>query len=451
MKGIRKNIYAVGVIILFVIAAAMLTLFLALFSSSTSVDGTTVGSVYIGDEKPNTNARRQKLEKGVEEWKSNAIYTISFQNISYVIGSTPRKDENGNIVVEKDEKTGEETIVYDYAGLDILTFNYDETNKKIINNKSDNLAYFTISSENEKKLKDTLIEYFGTEVTADGILDFDLLKKSILEDAYSMNTKCDYDLYNFISSEWQNYEIGTALIENLSKTKVEEIVKLFKDVKIEILPQKDPNGKLGFSAVDFFSQTEYSTLSSSDMSIVATGLAAVVMETSLTVTVKNQGYITDSYYGYQDKTMTARVNIKDGTDLRIINPETHSYVITIDEGPSSIDGKGSLLFKLEGCRFINEYKCEKIVTEIPYEVIYDDKAIIFDYDPTDPRMGIDPEFEGGCYFITYEEGRPTYLYSFKKTITYVDGTKTETEVFPKQEFFVGQNEKRMWTKNGYSA
>lgn len=451
MKAIRKNIYAVAVIFLFVIAAAMLTLFLALFSSSTSVDGTTVGSVYIGDEKPNTTARKQKLEKGIDDWKKNAIYTISFQNISYVIGSTPRKDENGNIVVEKDEKTGDETIVYDKAGLDILTFDYNTTNSKIINNKSDNLAYFTISSENEKKLKDTLVEYFGAEVTADDILDFELLKKSILNDAYSMNTKCDYDLYDFISSEWKNYEIDTALIENLSKTKVDEIVKLFKDVEIEILPQKDPNGKLGFSAVDFFSQTKYSTLSSSDMSIVATGLAAVVMETSLTVTVKNQGYITDSYYGYEDQTMTARVNIKDGTDLRIINPETHSYVITISEGPDGIDGKGSLLFKLEGCKFINEYVCEKIPTEIPYEIVYDDKAVIFDYDPTDPHMGIDPTFEGGCYYLTYQEGRETYLYSFKKTV-YFNGTKiSETEVFPKQEFFVGQTEKRMWTKNGYNA
>ncbi|MCR5462213.1 MAG: hypothetical protein K6E87_04010 [bacterium] len=451
MKSIRKNIYAVGVIILFVIAAAMLTLFLALFSSSTSVDGTTVGSVYIGDEKPGSAARKQKLEKGINDWKRNAIYTISFQNISFVIGSTPKKDENGNIVVEKDEKTGEETIVYDNAGLDILTFDYATTNSKIINNKSDNLAYFTISEENEKKLMDTLVENFGTEVTATDILDFKQLKDAILRDANSMNTKCDYDLYDFISSEWNNYEIGTAYIENLSKTKVAEIAKLFDNVNIEILPQKDPEGKLGFSAVDFFSKAEYATLSSSDMSIVATGLAAVVMETSLTVTVKNQGYITDSYYGYEDKTMTARVNIKDGTDLRIINPETHPYVITISEGPDGVDGKGSLLFKLEGCKLVNNYKCEKIVTEIPYSVVYDDKAVVFEYDPTNPNMGIDTEHDGGCYYLTYQEGRATYLYSFKKTITCVDGTIIETEVFPKQEFFVGQDEKRMWTKNGYNA
>ena len=57
MKGLRKNIYAIGVIILFVIAAGMLALFLALFSSSTAVDGTTVGSVYIGDTKPNSENR----------------------------------------------------------------------------------------------------------------------------------------------------------------------------------------------------------------------------------------------------------------------------------------------------------------------------------------------------------------------------------------------------------
>ena len=93
------------------------------------------------------------------------------------------------------------------------------------------------------------------------------------------------------------------------------------------------------------------------MSIIATGFAAVVQSTSLTVTVKNQGYVSDRYYAYND--MTARVNIKDGTDLRIMNPESHSYIITIEKGEKIIDGKTSLKFKLNGCQFVNKYSITK--------------------------------------------------------------------------------------------
>ena len=111
MKALRKNIYAFTVIVLFVIAFGMLILFLALFSSSTAVDSTTVGSVYIGDEKPNTDARKKKLTNGVNNWKDDAIYTISFQNVSLRIGDTPRIDpETGAIVTELYDKVSKNLV-----------------------------------------------------------------------------------------------------------------------------------------------------------------------------------------------------------------------------------------------------------------------------------------------------------------------------------------------------
>lgn len=183
------------------------------------------------------------------------------------------------------------------------------------------------------------------------------------------------------------------------------------------------------------------------MSIIATGFAAVVQNTSLTVTVKNQGYISDRYYAYND--MTARVNIKDGTDLRIMNPETHSYYITVEKGEKIIDGKTSLKFKLSGCRFANKFVIDKKDVKYAYSVVYDDRPTDFDYDESNPNMGKDPE--KGCYYYIYQEGIDTCLYSYTKTIKYVDGHTETTEVYPKQEFFVGQDEYRMWTTNGYVA
>ena len=66
-------------------------------------------------------------------------------------------------------------------------------------------------------------------------------------------------------------------------------------------------------------------------------------------------------------------------------------------------------------------------------------------------MGIDPVHEGGCYYCIYQNGVATYLYRYIKTTKYVDGSTSTTEVYPKQEFFVGQDELRYWTQNGYSA
>ena len=430
MKGLRKNIYAIGVIFLFVIAAAMLALFLALFSSSTAVDGTTVGSVYIGDVKPNSDARKQKLEDGIRKWKNNAIYTISFQNVSFVIGEEE--------VTEIDETTGQEVTRIINNGLDILDFDYSTTNSKIINNEANNVAYFTISEANKQKLFDKLVETYGVEITDSSYLDYDKLLNSILRDAGNMNTKSDYDLYDCLL-KGQVEEVATAEIENLSQEKVDDILDLLEGVQIELPSQKTPEGKLGFSAVEFFSKPEYKKLSSSDMSILATGIAAVVMKTSLTVTVKNQGYTTDKYYGYLGS-MTARINIKDDTDLRIINPETQSYFVTIERGYNSISGMDSLRFKLVGCKLIDKFDIKINKTSFDFKITYEEyQSDDWEIDPTKTS-----DYNGGSYYKVKREGADTELYSYTKVITHVDGSTDEVEVFPKQEFFEGNDELRQW-------
>lgn len=446
MKSLRKNGYAVIVLILFIIAVSMLVLFLALFSSSTAVDGTTVGSVYIGDQKPNTDGRKQKLTKGVNDWKKDARYTISFQNYSYTIGRSDKLDEEGNPMYDE-----EGNQLFNDLGLDILAFDYEATNRNINNGSADNDAVFVISAENKASLYQILVDTFGSEVTSDTYFLYDELVKNIINDANQMNTKCDYDLYDYLNTSWADDLVSQVDIENLTTEKVDFLFDIFDGKEISIAPQKSEEGKLGFSAVDFFSKEEFANvgLTSSDMSIIATGFAAVVQNTSLTVTVKNQGYVSDRYYAYND--MTARVNIKDGTDLRIMNPESHAYIITIEKGEKIIDGKTSLKFKLNGCKFINKYTITKNETLIDYSILYDERSTDFEFDINDTTMGVDAEYQGGCYYQIYQEGKETALYSFTKTTKYVDGTTSEIEVYPKQEFFVGQNELRHWTTNGYSA
>ena len=441
----RKNIYAIAVGTLFAIALAMFILFIALFSSSTAVDGTTVGSVYIGDKKPNTEERKQKLTQGVNDWKKDARYTISFQNYSYTIGRTDKLDEEGNPVYD-----GDGNQQFNDVGLAILDFDYAATNKNLINDSTDNDAVFKISDENKEVLFQTLVNTFGSEITTDTYFLYDELVKDILKDACEMNTKCDYDLYDYLNTSWADNLVSQADIENLTVAKVDSLLEIFDGKEVIIAPQKSAEGKLGFSTVEFFSREEFANvgLTSSDMSIIATGFAAVVQNTSLTVTVKNQGYISDRYYAYND--MTARVNIKDGTDLRIMNPETHEYIITIEKGEKIIDGKTSLKFKLNGCKFINKYTITKNTTSLGYKVFYDETQSDFDFDINNSKMG-KSDYNGGCYYEIYQEGKDTALYSYTKTTTYVDGTTSETEVYPKQEFFVGQDEYRHWTTKNYKA
>ena len=434
MKGLRKNIYAIGVIVLFVIAAGMLALFLALFSSSTAVDGTTVGSVYIGDTKPNSDARKERLESKVKAWKDKAIYTISFQNVSFTIGNTT--------ITEIDPETGNEVTKEKNAGLDILDFDYNTTNSKIVNNTANNVAYFIVSDENRTKLFDKLKETYGTEITDSTYLDYQKLLDYIQRDAGSMNTKSDYDLYDFLV-KGQVEEVATAEIENLSPEKINDLLEVFEGVSIEIPSQKSDNGKLGFSAVEFFSQPEFKKLSSSDMSIIATGMAAVVMKTSLIVTVKNQGFSSDRYYAYKGA-ITARVNLKDDTDLRIINPETQSYFITIEKGYDSISGNVSLRFKLEGCKLLNKYEIEPKSEIFAYNVTYSEYTSDFEGDPT-----MIVEHNGSeCYYKVRVAGVDTELFWYYKVVTHVNGDVERIEVFPKQEFFQGKDEVRDWMPTG---
>jgi len=434
MKGLRKNIYAIGVIILFVIAAGMLALFLALFSSSTAVDGTTVGSVYIGDTKPNSEPRRERLVSKVKAWKDKAIYTISFQNVSFTIGNST--------ITEIDPETGNEVTREKNAGLDILDFDYETTNSKIVNNTSNNVAYFTISDDNRTKLYDKLKETYGTVITDSTYLDYQKLLDYIQRDAGNMNTKSDYDLYDFLI-KGQVEEVATAEIENLSQEKITDLLEVFEGLSIEIKSQKSEEGKLGFSAVEYFSQPDFKKLSSSDMSIIATGMAAVVMKTSLIVTVKNQGFSSDRYYAYKGA-ITARVNLKDDTDLRIINPETHSYFINIERGYNSISGDVSLRFKLEGCKLLDEYEIEPKSKEFDYNIVYSDYSSDFEGDPT---MIVDHNGTE-CYYKVKVAGVKTELFWYYKVITHVDGTEERIEVFPKQEFFQGKDEIRDWKPTG---
>ena len=451
MKALRKNGYAVIVIILFVIALAMFTLFIALFSSSTSVDGTTVGSVYIGDQKTE-KGRTDKLLQKVGEWQKNAIYTISYQNVSLTIGDEPVIDEETQKPKKEIDEDGNEYIVYKHNGLDILDFNVKKTVSSIIADSANNAAYFDITDQKKEEFFQQLVSHFGTEITDDIVFDYDRLISEIKESASKMTTKADFDLASdyYTSSDWNNTEVKHIEIEGLDSGLVDKLVEKFDGVQIEILPQKDPNGKLGFSAIEFFQDPAFSELTSAQMSIIATGIAAVVRDTSLTVTVKNQGYVTDKYYAYEN--MTARINIKDGTDLRIINPETTSYFIKVSKGRDDIKKDTSLSFDLWGCKFIHKYSTTCTETIYNYSVIYDDRSTTFVYDPEDPTMGIDTEHENGCYYRTYRAGENTYLYSFTKTTTYVNGDEpTTVEAYPKQDFYVGKDELREWTRNGYKA
>ncbi|MCR5308153.1 MAG: hypothetical protein K6E24_04075 [bacterium] len=446
MKGLRKNIYAITVIALFSIAFAMLVLFLALFSSSTAVDGTTVGSVYIGDQKPNTDGRKQKLTEGVLSWQKDARYTISFQNYNFVIGRTDKLDDEGNPMYDE-----EGNQLFNDEGLSFLKFDYAETNRLIKNDSSDNEAIFVLSDEKKEEFYQTLVLNFGKDAVDLRFFNFDgdggLLQR-IMQDAREMNTKCDYDLYDYLNDSWNVSEVSDISISNLTSAKVDFLCNIFADKEIVIAPQKSDEGKLGFSTIEFFSKEEFANegLTSSDMSIIATGFAAVVQNSSLTVTVKNQGYISDRYYAFDD--MTARVNVKDGTDLRIMNPETHEYIIIIQKGADGIDGTSSLRFILKGSKLVNKYTVVKNDNSIPFETVYDSNATDTSYDPT--YMEADT-YKGGCYSWAYQEGRDTNLYSFTKIVEYVDGTTAEIEIYPKQEFYNGRDELRHWTKNGYKA
>ena len=204
MKGLRKNLYAVAVIALFAIAFAMLVLFLALFSSSTAVDGTTVGSVYIGDKKPNSTERETKLTNGVKDWQKGARYSISFQDYSFVIGRSEVIGDNG------------ETRTVDEGLLGIMTFNYKETNRNIINDSTDNNAVFDMSEDQKQALYDTIVSTFGDKVTdKENYFLYDELVKQIMKDACEMNTKCDYDLYDYLTTSWTDDLICKINIENL--------------------------------------------------------------------------------------------------------------------------------------------------------------------------------------------------------------------------------------------
>lgn len=435
MKAIKKNGYLIITIAFFVISLAILVLFVALFSESTAVDSTTVGNIYIGDISDETK-KRQTLTNGVNTWKEEALYTISFQGVDVVIGRTNQVDENNQNKVDEDGN-----LLYNYKGLEFLTFDYDSTMSHLAANSS-NIAYYTIDETKKQAFYNVLVANYGTTVCDDNALEFDILVRDIQVAAREMTTIVDFNLYDYLKESFTNTTVTSIPLTNLNSETVDQLAELFDGERIELLPQELTKNKLGFSAIEYFSNGKFSDLTSAEMSIIATGLAAVVQETSFTVTVKNQGYVSDRYYAYDG--MTARINIKDGTDLRIINPEDSSYYVSIVK---TYDCDNELKFILTGCLFMVEYTVVKTSTTIPYAIEYAAKESSFTYDGSNKLMGNDTE--KGCYYLIETPGDSTVLYAYTKVTTYLNGTTSTTEVYPKQEYCEGTTEYRSWTTLNY--
>lgn len=430
MKAIKKNGYFIVTLTFFIISLSVLVLFITLFSQSTAVDNTTVGSVYIGDLS-DEKAKRTKLITDVNTWKKSALYTISFQGVEIMLGRYEKLDENGNNILD-----AKGNITYLKKGLEFLEFDCDSTINHINSDYKDNLAYYTINAEKKQDFYDLLVENYGTRVCDTDVLEFDALVNNIVKSAQSMTTIVNFNLSDFLKEGFTNTTVTSIPLTNLDSNTVNLLSELFEGEKIELLPQDKTKNKLGFSAIEYFQANEkFADLTSAEMSIIATGLAAVVQKTSFTVTVKNQGYISDRYYAYDG--MTARINIKDGTDLKIINPEDSSYYVTIEK---SYDNE--LKFILTGCLFMFEYDVVKKATVIEYKVEYAAKESAFTYNELNPNMGIDND--KNCYYYIQEAGTDTILYAYTKVITYLDGSTSEVEVYPKQEYYEGNNEVRFW-------
>lgn len=410
MKGITKNVYALVTLVLFAISVLFLVLVVSLYSKSTAVDGTTVGSIYIGD-KESREAKKEVLLSDVADWKKDVYYTIQFQNVEMVIGYT-------------DEEMGSDTVAKKDR-LTILDFDVEETLDKLTLDTK-NLAYFKENTANIELFKERIAYVFGLD--AFNNLDFTKLMSDIVKNARNMATIAVFDLGKdgYMLDGFANSVVNSITLQNVTTEAIDAIVEAYPE--IEIKPQEDTENKLGFSAVKFFQGTK---LSNDKLNIIATGLAAVVQKSSFTVTVKNQDiFIRD--YAYNG--MTARINVKDGTDLKIINPETTTYYVKTYKVSDT-----ELRFDLVGCKFINTYEVEiieELVSPLPDKEY--NNGLKFGVD------GMIIDEEQGIYYYVFDEGSQSKIISYIKVSTNVHGEVTRTNIYLKQEFYQGEAAYWVW-------
>lgn len=372
-KEIRKNVYSIIVILLFILSIGFATATFHLLGVLEKENQTYIGSIAISNYE---ESQYENIISGaLLDWEDYADYKISYQNI-------------------------ELDIDFDYFEADVAT-----TISQIQINTINSLV-FNISEANKTLFTQELSNSFSVNIISQ--IDTNALISDIMENLETMSMINSYDLKDYFSEESQSTILNTYTIINLDSIDVDYISN---NVTSFELKEK--------SRFNLLEETIGLSFTNNQLSIIASGIQALSMNSNLSSYIFEQNNQLPTW-GLEG--LNVRILQANHYDFSLFNNFNYSMHINLIKNDNN-----SITFELIGYPFTSEYSTVNTeVTEILFDTVYESNDII---DNTTPEIITTETDEDYIYQLLTQAGINGKIVKFERTITYPDGSNEKVILY----------------------
>ena len=373
---VKRNLYLSITLEILAVSLVFAGIIFAVFSGDNSVDQTSVGFIYLGNSSE--TQYQSILEREISSWQDSAEFDVQFQGYSL-------------------------ELELNWFELDI-----EKTIDDIVKDE-DNIAYFTLSSANRLLLESALQSTFTSEIIDS--FDLDLFIEDIHSDIQKLYSRKTYELSDFLDVVLFENIIDTTTVSNINITDVDQIIE--KINSIEIPEQKR------FSLLE---QIDDLGLTNEQMSIIASGLQGVIVNTHFNGFIFEQNIESPSWASPGQDVRILRVN---QFDFTFFNSLDYGFLLEIEEVNDN-----TLSFTLLGIPYITTYTSESLVqATIPYQNIYIDNDTINEFTPGVIITETDEEF---IYRVLIQSGINGEVIFYNRTTTVTGSAPVTIKLFDEQ-------------------
>ncbi len=381
----RRGYVYLAFVVLF-LSIAFASTMTVVFWPDEEAEQTTVGTVLLGDMA--SNEYDIALLLGISEWRDQADYTIRYG-------------------------------LYDKpVPLDTFDFDIDATLDSIVEGRQ-NSAMFFVSEQALFSFETGLGESFGVDIV--DALDFEALMRAILEDMGNMSLQKNYNLYHYLDDDVAKRTLSSAIVSQVAAADVDAILAAVEEIHIKAETRFSLLGALDDMG-----------LTNDQLSVVASGLQAVIMPTPFSGIIRQQ-FLQPPTWAAPGKNV--RILQVSQVDLTFFNPLNRDFTVRIEAtAPTTLE------FTLLGLPFAAVFSVEQVTDTVPFKTTYIEDSSI---GPDTFGVVIVEEGDKTIYRLLTQEGRQGAIMTFYKTIYHPDGT-LET-VFVLQDFDLP--EERIYRQN----
>ncbi len=349
---------------------------LAIFSIGNSVDQTSLGFIYLGNYKE--DRYDSIINHEIDLWMENADYKIQYQDYTYAID------------------------------LNRLDFDIEQTLLHITKNQ-ENKAYFNLSTENLLLIQSEINTQFTSSITT--TFNPDLFVSDLMNDVSDLKNRKVYNLIDYLDQTVAMSVIDQTEMNFITNSDVNAIISQVSTIDIAANER--------FSLLD---QLSYLPLTNEQLSIIASGIQDVTMNTNLIGFVFEQNYTLPIWALGGQNVRILRVN---QFDLTFFNGFDLDYQISIEKLNDT-----TLEFTLLGYPLVTEYETVPVFqVSIPFQTIYIYNEDINELTENVIIIETDTEF---TYRVLIQTGIEGYVSFYMRTETRLGEVSTTSRLFDEE-------------------